>query len=182
MHDPAAWHHAALLRRLICEERKLSERASQIGRAHTRDRKTIIAVHWRKVGRHSNYRHLNPVLRENLPEWLSLPERRHLSGGDRKVVRADRDGPRAFRRLRHGRVRSKRLRIAVHEIENSVAAWIHPGYERGPRHGTLRGHGGFQALELTLFPKLVQIRQCIPVMLHEVRIHAVDTQHDHALA
>src|SRR5436189_222773 len=70
----------------------------------------------------------------------------------------------------------------MHEIEDTVAARVHPGSHARPRYRALRRYRGSEPLEIALAAQLAEIRQRTPVRLQKLRVHAVDTEHDHPLA
>ena len=68
------------------------------------------------------------------------------------------------------------------EIVDAVAVGVHTGDECGPCHRALRRRSRLQWLEITLAAQPVEIGQRAPVLLDELRVHAVYAENDDAPA
>src|SRR5471030_2034105 len=138
----------------------------------------ILAEH----GVHSNIVRMYAVLGQDLPEGTAGAGLADAASGEREQVGTDGDRPGGLGDFRHGGHGQAGGRIAVDKIENAVAAGVHSSGDGGPCYRALRRNSSAQAAEITLGPQLVQVGQRLPMGFEKDRVHAVDSQHDHARA
>ncbi len=163
-------------------ERELAGRADRVGRAHAAE---LVAggARGREVGRHANDPALHAVLLQHLPERRAVAQQldrapgRHLPAADAVAVLGGLGA--AGRQVgQHG------LGVAVHEVEDAVAAGVHAGDEVRPGHRALRRHRGPERREAAGLGQPRQVGQL--ALGHQPRghavVHAVEAEHDHPLA
>ena len=125
-----------------------------------------------------------PRVLEHVPERLPLAQQldacRPTAGAASRPtvkVRAGRFGPRRRQIRRH------RLRVAMDEVEDAVAARVEAGDEGGPGHRALRRDRRAERREAARGGQLREIRQ--PAAVDQVRVRlvveAVEAEHDHGL-
>ena len=90
------------------------------------------------------------VFFEHLPKRTARAQAPDTAAGQGNQVRPNRQRTRRLSGFGHRGHRHTRSRVAMDEIEDAVAAGIHPGDDTGPRHRALRRDRGGQAAERAL--------------------------------
>src|SRR5438046_759329 len=121
------------------------------------------------------------MLPKSLPKSPAMPELADVAAGQRDLVRAEGERPSWPLDLSHRRERLHGSRIAVHEIEDPMAAGIHPGNEGGPRNRALRRDGGGQPVKGAALCQARKIRQILPVLFDKTGVHGIHSEDDDAL-
>src|SRR4051812_1667496 len=103
------------------------------------------------------------MLPKNLPKSPATPELADAAAGQGDLISANGERPSWPLDLSHRRERLHGSRIAVHEIEDAMAAGIHPGNEGGPGNRALRRDGGGQPVKGAGLCQEREIRQILPV-------------------
>ena len=178
--DGAARHRAVRRERIRRVERERPVRAEQVGRAHPAQLPrgaARTAGSWRACARSSSRCRAASSTSQKARPFLSSSTRPAVSGSCHLPSEMKWRGGSV---LVGRQVRRHRLRVAVDEVEDAVAARVEAGDERGPGHRALRRDRGAERGEAASCGDLREMRHPAPghQVARQVEIQPVEPEHD----